>query len=170
MYSADDGRICVTQICPGLFLGGEESALDVRLHQKLSLALVVNCSNHIPFSKSANGRICHYVKVPVEDNLRVKEVNKMAKLLPSTIAKIHDTLADGKSVLVHCRLGRQRSAAVVAAYLMYRDGMTPENAMQMVKELQPDAFQPFPNFSSALVEYHTHLRVNNTAIQILPTA
>ena len=95
----------VTQICPGLFLGGEESALDIRLHHKLNFGLVVNCSNHIPFVRQKNPVTC-YVKLAVEDNLRIKEVNKLAKLLPKTITQIHETLANGKNVLVHCRLGR----------------------------------------------------------------
>jgi dual specificity phosphatase 12 len=146
----------VVSICPGLFLGDEEAALDMRLHKKLQFALVINCSNHIPFVRYKDPRT-RYVKVPVEDNLRVTEVNKLATLLPITIAKIHETLADGKTVLVHCRLGRQRSAAVVSAYLMYRDGITPIDAMHLVKVMKPDAFQPMPNFVNALDIYHTHL-------------
>jgi hypothetical protein len=41
--------------------------------------------------------------------------------------------------------------------------MTPEAAMQRVKELKPDAFQPLPNFFGALVDYDTHLRGHRSA-------
>ena len=146
----------VFPICPGLFLGGEEAALDIRLHQKLKFALVINCSNHIPFVREKNPTT-RYVKVPVEDNLRIKEINKLGKLLPNIVAMIHETLAEGKTVLVHCRLGRQRSAAIVAAYLMYRDGMTPSDAMKLVQKIKPDTFQPEPNFVNALQDYQTYI-------------
>ncbi len=77
--------------------------------------------------------------------------------LTNTIPMIHKTLADSKTVLVHCRLGRQRSATVVAAYLMYSHEMMPIEAMQVVKSLKSDTFQLLPNFMSALVNDHTHL-------------
>lgn len=149
----------LTLICPGLYLGGTEAALDLRLHQKLKFALVVNCSNHIPFVRQKDP-MTRYIKIAIEDNLRSKEVNKLARLLPNVVDMIHSTLEDGNTVLVHCRLGRQRSAAIVAAYLMYRNDITPNDAMQLVKILKSDAFQPAPNFVSALMDYHTHLLVS----------
>jgi protein-tyrosine phosphatase len=52
-------------------------------------------------------------------------------------------------VVVHCRAGQQRSAAVMAAYLM-RKGMGLEQAIKYIKSRKPDAFYWNVNFMPAL--------------------
>jgi protein-tyrosine phosphatase len=146
----------VTRVCQGLYLGGAEAALDLRLHRRLNFSLVVNCTSDIGFvrHRAAGAR---YIKVPVEDNLAPKQVERLARLLPGAVAAIHGAIERGGSVLVHCRLGRQRSAAVAAAYLMFCDGMSPDDAMRRVAEARPTAFQPEANFAAALAAYHCAL-------------
>ena len=43
----------------------------------------------------------------------------------------------GPPVLVHCRAGRSRSAAVVAAYLMISQGITADQAIAQVADRRP---------------------------------
>lgn len=40
---------------------------------------------------------------------------------------------NGNKVLVHCQMGQSRSAAVVTAYLMYKQNLTFEQAFKHVK-------------------------------------
>jgi protein-tyrosine phosphatase len=49
-------------------------------------------------------------------------------------------------VLVHCHAGVQRSATVVAMYLIANYKMGAENAMERIKAKRPIAFTPSPNF------------------------
>ena len=49
-------------------------------------------------------------------------------------------------VLVHCHAGMQRSAAVVAMYLIANYGMKSDKAMAAIKEKRPIVFTPAPNF------------------------
>ena len=54
-------------------------------------------------------------------------------------------------VLVHCAAGMQRSAAVVAMYLMAKNpGMKVEDAILYIQARRPIAFTPGPNFLRAM--------------------
>jgi len=47
--------------------------------------------------------------------------------------------ANGKAVLVHCHAGNDRTGTVLAAYIMATRGLTPEDALEAVRKLNPDA-------------------------------
>ena len=46
---------------------------------------------------------------------------------------------EGRNVLVHCRLGVNRSVTVVAAYLIRCRGVTAEAALEFLKQRRPCA-------------------------------
>lgn len=141
----------LAQVAPGLFLGGREAATSAALHARMRFALVVNVTNDVPRVKPASPG-CEYVKVGVEDNGRAREVAKLAAALPATVGRICAALDAGGRVLVHCLMGRQRSAAVVAAVLMARDrGLDADAAIARVRAAKRDAFFPEPNFRGALL-------------------
>ena len=57
---------------------------------------------------------------------------------PRCIAFAEDIIKWGKgSVIVHCADGRDRSATVVLAYLMYADGMALRDAIALVEKARP---------------------------------
>jgi protein-tyrosine phosphatase len=107
---------------------------------------VVNCTTNLPFfCKSKPGW-----RVPIKDNLEQVECNKLLMMLPKTVEIIARVLQKGSTVLVHCQMGMQRSAAVVAAYLMWRYGLSMDVAMQIVKQRRPVAFFIRANFLTTL--------------------
>jgi protein-tyrosine phosphatase len=48
-------------------------------------------------------------------------------------------LDDGERVYVHCRAGWQRSAAIVAAIVTLREGVEPQQALDVLRERKPTA-------------------------------
>jgi protein-tyrosine phosphatase len=53
-------------------------------------------------------------------------------------------------VLVHCAAGMQRSAAIVAMYIIATSGYKVENAIQYIQSKRPIAFTPSPNFLKSI--------------------
>jgi predicted protein tyrosine phosphatase len=136
------------EVNPRLYLGDAKAALSCECHQRHGFMLVVNCTTNIPFIDGVENAT--HVRVPVEDNGNVEEIEKLEQKLPEIVNVIDKHLTQGHKVLVHCHMGRQRSAAVVAAYLMYKHSWTPDEAISYLRSKKPDAFFPAPNFVSAL--------------------
>lgn len=143
----------VCQIDDHLYIGGHEAGTHYAYHKAKDFGLVINCTNDIPFvhPRFINTK---YVKCAVNDNLKIREINKMTCQLPLMISLMRDTIKKNRSVLVYCRMGRQRSAIVVAAYLLTIGiANSPEEAIAIVKARKKYAFSPCVNFFDSLVAF-----------------
>lgn len=138
------------EILPGLFLGNAADS-----ERMLNVDMVVNCTANLPF----HAELAQQVRVCVEDNGLSTEVDRLFQILADTelLGNISSTLAQHKTVLVHCKMGQQRSAAVVAAYIMYVRSMDPMAAMNYVRLRKPDAFFYQANFEAALHSLYKRL-------------
>lgn len=132
-----------------LYMSGQEAATDHQLNRTMQFKLVVNCTNNLPFIHPKAGNTTYH-KVALEDNLKQKEIIKMAVALPVIVEMIHDTICADGAVLVHCRMGQQRSATFIAAYIMWVDHVSHVEAIKSVQAVNPAAFQPAPNFIKSL--------------------
>lgn len=103
---------------------------------------VINCSKDLPMVKSKHG-----TRLVVNDDLRKESIEIMRQNIPLMIRYIDDY--PGK-VLVHCAAGQQRSAAVIAAYIMNKNNLSVEDAIQYVKSKKPDAFLTGVNFKESI--------------------
>ena len=63
----------------------------------------------------------------------------------------------GRPVFVHCRAGASRGAMVVAAYLMWRDRRTRDEALAVIRARRPRA-RPNPAFMQLLLEWEESIR------------
>ena len=83
----------------------------------------------------------------------------MAKLLPQYVEIIDKSLTENKPVLVHCYAGRQRSASLIAAYLIYKYNYTLDEAYKLIISKRPQAFHYGKgfNFNKSLLEYQNNL-------------
>lgn len=143
------------EIIPNIYLGNKNSAQDKVLLDKIYL--VINCSEEIPFYSDKT----HNFRVNVPDNLSLQcNLNILVYLhniLP-TMIKCYD---EGKPILVHCRAGMQRSATVVACFLMKKFGFNKDSAIQFIKAKRPIAFFPGPNFNLSLELFQRDLQGKN---------
>ena len=141
------------QIVPGLWIGSEGDSRDGAFFRKHSIGLVVNASANIPFRAPPD--VATY-RIPVDDAPSENEV--MLRHFPIVVLNIDDVIKNGNGVLVHCRAGMQRSAATVAAYLMWKRGMTADEAMEFINRKKHETFWPVATFESALRAWETSLR------------
>jgi protein-tyrosine phosphatase len=64
--------------------------------------------------------------------------------------KMMNEYVEGKTILVHCMAGMQRSAASVAFFLIAFLKMRALDAMKMIKEKRRVAFYPRANFGRSI--------------------
>lgn len=133
------------EIIPRLWIGSEVDARDRDFLAAHDIRLVVNATNNIPVSLPRG--VASY-RVPLDDHPSENEA--MLRHLPIAVEAIDDVLRHGQGVLVHCRAGMQRSAAVVAAYLMWKRGLTADQAFEFINRIKHETFYPVPTFEQAL--------------------
>ncbi len=69
---------------------------------------------------------------------------------------IDEALRGGGGVFVHCAMGKSRSATIVCAYLMWKDGVTADQSLMQVCEGRP-VCDPNPGFKSQLAVWRRML-------------
>lgn len=107
---------------------------------------VINCSKDLPMVSTYGMRLA------INDDLSQEAFRTMHASLPMIIRRIDNIRNSGGDVLVHCHAGQQRSAAVVAAYLMSK-GMSKDEAIRYIKSRKSDAFLTGVNFDPVLTRY-----------------
>lgn len=146
------GYFPAKEIRPGLWIGSEGDSQNPNFMRKHNIAFVVNCSKNIPF-KRVEG-VDQY-RIPIDDSTSNSDI--ILSHWPIVVRAIDSVLERGKGVLVHCRAGMQRSAATVAAYLMYKYNVSASNAMAAIKSRKNETFWPTPTFGAALKRYEKQL-------------
>lgn len=134
------------EILPGLWLGNRYAALDPKWHSEKQIKCVFNCTKDIPFLQSVQRRY----RVPVDDNLEPEEIRNLELWSYEIVYKMTREYQTGQPMLVHCAAGMQRSAACVALFLIATRNMTPQQAIDFIKEKRRIAFHPNANFGKAL--------------------
>ena len=132
-------------ILPGLWLGNKAASMDEKFLRENNINCVFNCTKDLPFNSFPKRKY----RVPVDDNLEREEIRNMELWSYEIVYKLTKELKQG-SVLVHCYAGMQRSAAVVAMYLIANYRMKNDNAVAFIKRKRPIAFWPFVNFKKSI--------------------
>ncbi len=111
--------------------------------------IIINCSTNIPFLDDT--KICK--RISVEDNLEKKEIANLYKYLDNSVKFIHSELKKSKIIFIHCYAGKQRSASVICAYIMWSNNLTYEQAKEFLETKRKHIFTPLTNFKAALILY-----------------
>jgi protein tyrosine phosphatase len=134
------------EIIPRLWLGDAVASMDQDFIQRNNIVAVFNCTKNLPFSPM----IPIKYRIPVDDNLQESEIRNMELWSGEIAYKIISEYIEGKTILVHCAAGRQRSAASVAFTLIALLKMRALDVMKMIKEKRAVAFFPRANFGRAI--------------------
>ena len=134
------------EIIPNIYVGNKNSAKDYKLVKQLSL--VINCTEDIPFYFD-NLKLNRFrVSVPddqsLDSNLRI--ITYIKPILPL----IHKCYLNKQKILIHCRAGSQRSATLLACYLIKYHNFTKDMAITYIKSKRSITFFPGPNFNITL--------------------
>jgi predicted protein tyrosine phosphatase len=127
-------------------LGNAKASMDEEFITKNNIVVVFNCTKNLPFSPI----IPIKYRIPVDDNLEEEEIRNMELWSGEIAYKIMNEYVEGKSILVHCAAGMQRSAASVAFMLIAYLKIRALEAMKLIKEKRMIAFYPRANFGRSI--------------------
>jgi hypothetical protein len=134
------------EIIPRLWLGNAKASMDEDFIRRHNVTVVFNCTKNLPFSPI----IPIKYRVPVDDDLEEEEIRNMELWSAEIALKIMTEYVEGKTILVHCAAGMQRSAASVAFMLIAHNKMRALDAMKFIKERRIIAFYPRANFGRSI--------------------
>lgn len=129
------------EIMEGLYLGSYLASEEAD-----KFDVIINCTKTLKFYSKTKQNY----RVPVNDDYTISSAVDLYKYGSQIINTIHVALLEDKKVLVHCRAGMQRSAAIVAMFLIKFHDMSPENALNYIKKKRNVAFEPFARFLYSL--------------------
>lgn len=134
------------EIVPRLWLGNKNAASDGDWLREHGITVVFNCTKDWPFHPNMKRQY----RVPVHDNLQANEIQNLEDWAPEIMYKLIAEYNRGETILVHCHAGMQRSAAVVAMFLITKKGMSADQAMAYIRSKRQIAFFPAVNFEKAI--------------------
>jgi dual specificity phosphatase 12 len=128
-----------------LYLGNILSARSSRsLTERRITHIISVCPDPIPAELPESG-ITH-MRISIDD----VDYADLLSHLPTACRFIDQAMNDGGTVLVHCVQGLSRSAAVIAAYLMYSRRINSTQALEIVRRAREQIW-PNPGFQEQLV-------------------
>jgi len=140
------------EIITNLWIGNKLTATNPSFLHLHNIELVVNATKDVKFGDES-GKIKN-IRIPVDDHPNDSET--LYKFLDVIADTIHRYLNSDKAVLVHCFAGMQRSATVVASYLMKYGGLMADDAIKAIKSKRKVCFTPSANFRYQLIQFqHT---------------
>ncbi|TMW61687.1 hypothetical protein Poli38472_010750 [Pythium oligandrum] len=137
------------QVIPGLYIGSFGAANHLQGLQDAGITHILCVTPTLPFVFPEQFQ---YRRVSVGDTPDVA----IDTFFPSSIAFIDSALAAGGRVLVHCQVGRSRSATIVLAYLIQRHHQSFQDALALVRAVRPQ-IQPNQGFLRQLRRWAAQL-------------
>ena len=142
------------EIIKNLWIGDYKSALNKKFLNKNNIKLIINCSKTLDFTELEN-----IIKIRLSMNDDRKEISdrKMIELFPTVYKTIDNNLKNNNGVLVHCKAGMQRSATIVALYLMRKYNKKFEEVKNIIRNKRNIVFRPYVNFIKP-IKYFENLK------------
>lgn len=149
------------EMLPGMYIGGWQAAeFACRTKVLGPRTYVVNLANGKPMFSPLG------VRVKVNDDLKAASLAIMGRAIGSVVSAMRVAMEQGLPVIVHCHAGRQRSAAVIAAYIMKYEGLNLNQTILYMKTKKPDVFLHNVNFLPVLKQFELALEQEHTNTKV----
>ena len=94
----------------------------------------------------------NYLHLYVED-YKVPSIQK----IDSTVQFIENEIKLKRPVMVHCAAGKGRTGTILAAYLLKKENLSPEQAIKKIREIRPGSIQTTIQEKS-VYEYSSYMK------------
>lgn len=142
----------IDEIVKGLYLGGVESCTEEVIRQyNIKVVLVIKPELECMIKG------VEYYHVAIKDS----EVcgKNLIKLFDSCADVIfRKSVGENKNVLVHCKQGHHRSAAIIVSYMMRCMQIPMLQCITHVKKIRPCAFRRDVCITKCLMDYEVYLK------------
>ena len=153
-------RATAAEVIPGfLWLGSKQDASDADFLQRNNITFVLNCAGAGARGTPADFA-CEYEQLNAVDDYQFQIIrrssgqglNFLRQAAASVLAGAGSGVGSGGRVLVHCMSGVNRSAAIVAAYLMREHGKSALEAVRQLAAVRPQVLTN-SSFVEQLVQF-----------------
>lgn len=126
----------------GIWIGGHMDALNEKtvMGTDSRITHILNVANDVKTEFDAVSKKYKYMRCEIDD-----DDNNITRSIYPSIDFMRDSLEKGNHVLVHCRMGVNRSVAIVLAYLVLEKGFFVEDAIRLIKQFR-NVIQPRKKF------------------------
>jgi protein-tyrosine phosphatase len=139
-------------ITENLYLGSGKDAQDKEALQEAGVTVILNATAE--WKTSHHHDFTHH-RIDLSDNIR-QSLSVALETACKIIKEAHSSSPPAK-VLVHCVMGRSRSASIVMAYLVLHENMTLKEAFELTHKARP-IVRPNSRFLSDLIEWEVKHR------------
>lgn len=132
----------IDYIIPNLYLGNYESSKNMAYIKKYNIKYIICIMLNID-EQFKNNKDITYFHIPIKDEQDCKNIKVNYKILFDDITKLIDYLLklNNGSILVHCKKGHHRSAAIVAHYLVNYHNYELNTVINYIKQKRPLALR-----------------------------
>ncbi|GFY38208.1 dual specificity protein phosphatase 3 [Trichonephila inaurata madagascariensis] len=127
------------EVYPGIFIGNDISATNLEFLDRSNIGYVLNAAHGLdsrmnmiePMTERQYSlRGIRFLGIPAIDSMSYP----IDRHFDEAIHFIREALQSGKNILVHCKQGISRSAALVLAYLIAEQRMSAQEATRTVRQ------------------------------------
>lgn len=144
----------LVEIVPNVWLGDIEGE---KYKSNINIKYIVNCLKDLSFLNNYDN-----YKGVVKDSLEKYEIIKFYEYLCETTKFINSNMIKDEPTLIFCENGNQKSATVIAAFLIKYGSHTKETAIKAIRTKYKSAFYPDINYIYCLEMFEQ----NNNSISI----
>ena len=143
----DDDLINMNYMIDNIYLGNAQAASDEEYLKKYNISTVVNCAEEIP----SEYKDIKFFELKMYDSVIQNLFPKFE--VAYKFIKINSKKESNNNILIHCSLGKSRSASLVVFYLMKEKKWDYDTCFQYMRERRPLA-TPNEHFENQLREYY----------------
>ena len=130
------------EIVPNLWLGDSEG---FKYKDNINIKYLINCAKDLHFL----GNYKDY-NTSMKMSIEKYEIIKMYEYMTESVNFIYKNMKNDESTLVYCENGNQKSASIIAAFLIKFGNHTKESAIKAIRSKYNSAFYPEINYNLSL--------------------